>query len=414
MTAFRLSVLVLGALALAQFNEWQPLDRILVAGVALLVAAFLWSKSSLRGVTVTRRVATDRAQVGQTLTDEIKLSNRGLIGKLWLEVRDHSSLPGHSSSRVVHVGGRKSNIWSASTVCARRGQYQLGPMTLKSGDPFGIFPAKVHLAGTIEILVYPAVVDLPSFPLPSSTLSGGPAPDRRTQMVTPMVTGIRDYVAGDAFNRMSWTATARLGRLMVKEFDVDPTSDVWLILDLDEEHLMRVRRDAAPQDVAGTGRAVEAWLDSTEEYAVAVTASLARCCLNQGRGVGMIATGAHYEVIQAERSDRTYIKMLETLAVVAADGHRRLAEVLVAEARRFNRNSSLIVVTASEDLAWVDALATLTSRRVQASAVVIDRSSFGGNARSSTFTEHLAKSRLSVYRIGYGDLIGEALRAKAF
>lgn len=414
MTAFRLSAVVLAALVLAQFNEWRPLDRLLVAGVALFVAAFIWSKSSLRGISVTRRVATDRTQVGQTLTDEITLSNRSLLGKLWIEVRDHSSLPGHSSSRVVHVGGRKSNFWSASTVCAKRGQFQLGPISLRSGDPFGLFPANLRMAGAIDILVYPAVVDLPSFTLPSSTLSGGPSPDRRTQMVTPMVTGIRDYVAGDAFNRMSWTATARLGRLMVKEFDVDPTSDVWLILDLDQEHQARAQGKAHPLETNGARHAIEAWLDSTEEYAVAVTASIARCCLNQGRGVGMIATGAHYEVIQAERSDRTYIKMLETLAVVAADGHRRLAEVLVAEARRFNRNSSLIVVTASEDHAWVDALTTLTSKRVQASAIAIDGPSFDGRPRSSAFVEHLAKSRLSVYRLRNGDRIGEALRARAF
>jgi uncharacterized protein (DUF58 family) len=409
MTAFRLSVLVLAALVIAQINDWRPLDRIIVAGVCLLVVTYIWSQTSLRGVSVTRRIPTDRAQVGQTVSDRITLHNRSVIGKLWLEVRDHSSLPGHRASRVVNVGGRKTNEWSAQTVCAKRGRFQLGPVSLRSGDPFGLFPSRIRMRGTIDLLVYPAVIDLPSFALPSSTLSGGPAPDRRTQMVTPMVTGIRDYVQGDAFNRMSWTATARLGRLMVKEFDVDPTSDVWLILDLDHEH-----RSQAPFGQANphaNGEAIERWLDSTEEYAVAVVASLARCCLNQGRGVGMIATGAHYEVIQAERSDRTYIKMLEALAVVAADGHRRLAEVLVAEARRFNRNSSLIVVTSSTDPDWVDALTMLTSRRVQASVIFIEGSSFDRTERAHDFAERLAKSRLKSYRLRFGDRIADALRA---
>ena len=411
MTAFRLSVLVLVALVVAQLNDWRPLDRLIIAGVVLLIITYVWSQTSLRGVTVTRRIPTDRAQVGQTVSDQITLHNRSLIGKLWLEVRDHSSLPGHNASRVVNVGGRRTNEWSAQTVCAKRGRFQLGPVSLRSGDPFGLFPSRIRMRGTIDLLVYPAVIDLPAFALPSSTLSGGPSPDRRTQMVTPMVTGIRDYVQGDAFNRMSWTATARLGRLMVKEFDVDPTSDVWLILDLDQEHRAHVLTGEASPRLSPD--AIERWLDSTEEYAVAVVASLARCCLSQGRGVGMIATGSHYEIIQAERSDRTYIKMLEALAVVAADGHRRLAEVLVAEARRFNRNSSLIVVTSSTDPDWVDALTMLTSRRVQASVVFIDGSSFGGPGESSGFDERLAKSRLRSYRLRFGDQIADALRASA-
>jgi uncharacterized protein (DUF58 family) len=410
MTTFRLSVLVLTALVVAQINSWQPLDRMLIAGVALLVITFIWSKSSLRGVSVSRRIPTDRAQVGQVLSDQLTLHNRSLIGKLWLEVRDHSSLPGHSASRVINIGGRTSNEWSAQTVCAKRGRFQLGPLTLRSGDPFGLFPARVRMRGTIDLLVYPAVIDLPSFNLPASTLSGGPSPDRRTQMVTPMVTGIRDYVQGDAFNRISWAATARLGRLMVKEFDVDPTSDVWLILDLDHDFRSQVPYVEASQRPNQKADVIERWFDSTEEYAVAITASLARCCLNQGRGVGLIATGAHYEVIQAERSDRTFIKILEALAVVAADGRRPLAEVLVAESRRFNKNSSLIVITSSTETAWVDALSMLATRRVQASVVYVDGESFGREAVSPGFTNRLAKSRVKYHRVQYGDAIAEALR----
>jgi uncharacterized protein (DUF58 family) len=144
-----------------------------------------------------------------------------------------------------------------------------------------------------------------------------------------------------------------------------------------------------------------------------VVASLARSCLNQGRGVGLIATGAHYEIIQAERSDRAYIKMLEALAVVAADGHRRLAEVLVAEARRFNRNSSVIVITSSTDPAWLDAMAVLTARRVQGSVVFIDATSFDGSGESRAFREQLARSRVKSYQLGFGDSIAGALRNSA-
>jgi len=415
-TGFRLSVLVLGALALAQVNEWRPLDQLLVVSVAVLAVAYLWSKVSLRGIVISRRIPSDRAQVGLTVLDEITVRNRSWFGKLWLEVRDHSSLPQHAASRVINLGPRKSSDWVAQTTCARRGRFLLGPISLRSGDPLGIFPARLRMSGNIELLVYPAVVELPGFLLPSSMLSGGPMPERRTQSVTPMVTGIREYVQSDAFNRISWTATARLGRLMVKEFDVDPTADVWLILDLQADHRVIARRNHVFSQARSGELPAEAWLDSTDEYAVTVVSSLARSCLDQGRAVGMIATGAHYEVVQADRSDRAYIKMLEALAVVVADGVRPLSEVLVAEARRFHRNSSLIVVTSSTNPEWVDALEMIRSRRVLSSVVYVDGSSFGDRPelewqqREARVLERIRKSRVRVYPVRFGDRIADALR----
>lgn len=410
MTAFRLFVLIAVALAIAQINEWKPLDQMIVAGVVLLLISYLWSRQSVKRVALTRR-SSERGKVGDTVSDLLTIENRGRLGKLWLEIRDQSSLPGHNSSRVLNVRGRSKSEWGTKSICSRRGRFQFGPVTLRSGDPFGLFSARLPMLAPVDVLVYPAVVDLPWFTLPASTLSGGPIPDRRTQMSTPMVTGIRDYVQGDAYNKISWTATARLSRLMVKEFDIDPTSDVWLVLDLDHQYRAYAydHEHHIPTESAST--AIERWLDSTEEYAVTVAASLAKSCLKQGRGVGMIATGAHYEVIQAENSDRTYTKVLETLAVVAADGYRPLAEVLVAESRRFNRNSSLIVITSSTDPGWIDALGMITSRRVQASVVHIDRSSFDESIPSCGISERLVNSRVKTYELNYGDLLANALRS---
>lgn len=410
MTGFRLLGIVLVGMIVAQLNSWRPLDQMIVAALALVVLAYLWSRQSLRGIAGSHRTPSDRAQVGQAIADDIVVENRSLLGKLWLEVRDHSSLPGHQASRVIHLGGRKRLAWTAQSVCTRRGRFQLGPITLRSGDPFGLFPTRRRLLDPIDLLVYPAVVPLPSFVLPAATLSGGPTTNRRAQTVTPMVTGIRDYVQGDAFNRISWTATAKMGRLMVKEFDIDPTSDVWILLDLDEDYLARAEPDRRIS-LPGDAGEIERWLDSTEEYAVAISASVARSCVEQGRGVGLIATGAHYEIVQAERSDRTYIKMLEALAVVRADGRRPLAEVLVAESRRFGRDTALIVVTSSTDPGWIDAVGMLAARRVQASVIFVDGTSFGAPQPGELPLAGLVEARVRAYLVRRGDRIADALRS---
>jgi uncharacterized protein (DUF58 family) len=63
-------------------------------------------------------------------------------------------------------------------------------------------------------------------------VTGGDALRRRTHYITTNASGVRDYAPGDPFNRIHWKSTARKDRLIVKEFELDPLADVWLILDL--------------------------------------------------------------------------------------------------------------------------------------------------------------------------------------
>jgi uncharacterized protein (DUF58 family) len=284
-------------------------------------------------------------------------------------------------------------------------------LTVRSGDPLGLFPARLSLPETREVIVYPAALDLRDVPVPTGTLAGGSALERRNPFVTPSVAGVRDYSPGDGFNRISWSATARLGRLMVKEFDLDPTADVWLLLDLDRAVQVPASRPLNFVPDARGEWPLEAWLDSTEEYGVTIVASLARRFLDQGRNVGLIASGAHLEVIPADRSDRQEVKLLETLAVVRADGHLPLAEVLVAEGRRFGRQTSLVVVTPSTDEGWVAALAELVGRRVRVSVVLVEPETFGPAPSSLLAVSGLVAAGIPAHLVKYGDDLAAALAA---
>jgi uncharacterized protein (DUF58 family) len=274
-----------------------------------------------------------------------------------------------------------------------------------------MFPARLSIPAAHELIVYPATVDVAGYPLPVGQLSGGAVTDRKNPFVTPNVSGLREYVPGDSLNRISWTATARTGRMMVKEFDLDPTADVWLVLDL--QRVWHV--SARPPPLVGSEEMglypVETWLDSTVEYAVTVAASLARRCIDQGRNAGMIASGAHHEVITPDRSNRQYLKLLESLAVVHADGEQPLAEVLLAESGRFNRQASVIVITASTDEQWVRALVELAGRRVKTAAIVVEASTFGPAEASLLIVSRLLGAGVPTHLVKYGASIGAALAA---
>ena len=405
-------LLLVAALGLGQATGWRVADHLALALLGLLVAAWVWSKLSLRDLAVSRDAAGDRAQVGQTLRETIEIRNDGRLAKLWVEVVDYSTLPDHAVSRAVHVRGGRRVRWQVETRCVRRGRYRLGPVALRSGDPLGIFPARRTTAEQREVVVYPAEVDLRGFPAPSGVLAGGEAVDRRNPFVTPSVAGVRDYAPGDPFNRISWASTARLGRLMVKEFDLDPTADVWLVLDLERSVQVVADRPATFVPNARGEWPIDAWLDSTTEYAVTIAASLAHRFLDQGRNVGLIATGNHHEVIPADRSARQGPKIRESLAVVRADGSLPLGQVLVAEGRRFGRQSSLIVITASTAEDWVAAMAQIVGRRVRAAAVVVEPETFGAAPSSLLAVSGLVAAGVATHLVKYGDDIAGSLGAK--
>ena len=180
------------------------------------------------------------------------------------------------------------------TLTRRRGLYQLGPLTAVSGDPFGLFRSWRTVPEMAELLVYPATVDLSAFGLPAGELPGGRRARRAPSMSRPM----RPACATTCPATRSTASTGRpppaSGRLMVREFELDPTSNIWIVLDLDRAaHVgaasragnrraprWRYARACALSAVEGEGDAPAApqplYLEpETEEYAVTIAASLA-------------------------------------------------------------------------------------------------------------------------------------------
>ncbi|WP_254151036.1 DUF58 domain-containing protein [Candidatus Chloroploca mongolica] len=392
--------------------------------LALLVLSFIWAWLNLRGLELERETLTPRATVGEYARERIMIRNRWILPKLWIELRDSSDLPHHGAGFVASLGGRERGRWLSRTRCTRRGRFRLGPSTLISGDPFDIVRLQRQIASTSEILVYPQTVDLHDFALPGADLPGGQATRARTFHSSPNVATIRDYVPGDAMNRIHWRSTARTGQMMVKEFELDPSADVYLVLDMQERAVVRdtrvlssvMRRDRRVMRGPWWSRSAqaddldEAELASTEEYAVTATASLARTLLSQNRIVGMVAWGQHREVIPAEREARQLFKMLEALAVLRAHSTSSLAEVLLAESQRFGRNCSLIIVTSSLDERWVEALQQLRYRGVRAAVVLVDPQSFGGWQSPELILQRLAELRVPTYRIQQDQPLADALK----
>lgn len=407
MKAIGILVLAIACFVIAQGTNISSFFTLFYVLIALLVLAYVWAWLNLQGLHVEREVGTRRAQVGEEARERLIITNRWALPKLWVEVRDHSDMPHHGAGFVAYLPGSSRRRWTVKTPCTLRGKWTLGPITLHSGDPFGVFRLEKAIPGTSEIIVYPATTPLPQFRLPAAELQGGADVRTRTFQVTPNVATIREYVTGDSFNRIHWNSTARTGKMMVKEFELDPTADIWIVLDLHE------RSQQVADSLRIVGRDRERGLElavpeTTEETIVNVAASLGQHLLGQGRNVGLLAWGQHREVLPPEREARQLYKILESLAMLRAHGTHPLAEVLVAESAQFNRSSTAVVVTAALDPLWVTSVQQLLLRGIRAVVVFVDPESFGSVPGTAGIMQRLAQQRLTVYRVRQGQPLDAA------
>lgn len=203
-----------------------------------LIAAYVvlraWTRRSTGALAVERRV-NGRAFVGEVLDVSLRVRNTGLLPIPWLEMNEtlpmelqRSEMP----AEVLSLGPRAEREVHYTVRCRRRGYYDIGPLRIWTGDLLGIERQLTDLPSVEHLIVYPRIVPLQRLHLPtSSALVALPAhlplyhdPSR--------VVGVREYMPTDSLRRIHWTATARLGQIMVKEYQPSIARSTTYCLDL--------------------------------------------------------------------------------------------------------------------------------------------------------------------------------------
>ncbi len=359
----------------------------------LIVVSWLWSRAGAGQIDAEVRRPVGPFSVGDTVSEQIKIYNRGRTPKAWVEVEDKTNLPGVSFNHVTPLSIMVpfSLVESESTL-TKRGEFTIGPLVVRVADPFSLFPREVEFEGAERALVYPRIVPLPDFAAPNPHLVGEHSRRHRANVVSTDVASVREYAAGDSISRIHWLTTARTGRLMVKQFDQGSSSHLWVIFD---QH-----RDSQ----AGSGA------ESTDEYGATLAASVVD---RYGKGflpVGYSAHGSESLVAPPDQSSAHTESVMRHIAASLPVGNTPLFNVLGDLEREFSQSTSLVVITAAGDGPWVEALAGLQRRGVKISTVVMDRSSFGGEDNGLA-VERLVSAGIRTFRIRRGDELGGAMSA---
>jgi uncharacterized protein (DUF58 family) len=327
-------VVLLGLLIFAAFKQMVPLLATTVFLLVLVIMSRFWSRYALRSLSGRISANRDRAFPDEGVELTFELVNKGLPLP-WLEIEvelpyrlttGKRSLSPYTAERrrwVTAIARGQAISWKHTLEAKSRGDYQLGPLRLRSGDMFGLFPREMVTLPSQSLLVYPRIFPLTKLNLPLKALFGEKVGSRSIYEDTSRVAGAREYRYNDPLKHIHWKASATHSKLQTRQYDSSTSLSLFLIMD------------------------VHSFPEENEEFeqAVSTVASLAYEASRQGFAVGLTANSEPEVQIAIGSGQNQLMQILEALARITAKSRISINEQMVSLRTTLPMGATLVVVT---------------------------------------------------------------------
>lgn len=412
-----LLTIILALLFLQGYLHDKSIERTIYFLIILVIISFYLTKRSTVKLSLTRSTRENRQQVGQYFTEKYEISNIKLLPILWIAIEDKSGLSSENEKRLIAwIPGNSTKVFVKQSILDKRGVFTLGPTKVVSGDPFGIFTQTVTFQSNDKLVVIPSYEKLKSFTEPSSSLTGGAAHKSRDTEVSPYAVSIREFYPGDPLRRIDWKSTARLSKLMVKEFEEDPQAIVWVLLDGNDEVHYRINK----QGLSETEKKQQVLFEKFErrefylpedtfEYAVSFAASICEYYIDNGRSIGFGANCQSSIHIAPERGTRQLDKVLEILSSLSVASFTKFPEFLFSQSNLIQKGSSVILLTSNTGTEFIQAIQMLNRRNISIILVSINPKEFGNTENTNSFYDVVKSMDLKLMEIRKGEKLSGKL-----
>jgi len=344
----------------------------------------VWSQRTISGLRMERQFIS-RAFPGDQVDVTVRVQNRTWLPMPWVELQE--SVPvalryAPSYTQVFPLGPHGTRKFTYTLDCRQRGYYSVGPMIIHTGDLLGMLPERHAQHAATPFVVYPRIVAIEHLGLPTRAPQAAlPAPQPLFEDPT-RVTRVRDYDRGDSPRRIHWTASARMGRLLVKQYQPAVARETLICLDMNMEDYGHRQRSTAT------------------ELAIVVAASVANHIVTREKLPVGLATRAHDPLAEhavdffippsAERSQ--LMGVLEVLARAQALTGASFDDVLRRDTMSLSWGATVLVITGSHTGGTMDTLAYLKRRGyavtiilVQPSPMDVDQDSLAAHAGMAVY-----------------------------
>lgn len=263
---------------------------LLVIGLPLLMwFAYQVTRPRLE---VQRHVEPLTLTVGQKAMVSLAVHNRSAYPSLSMPAEDSLTpeLGGRARFLLPAIPRRGTRSVVYTVRAERRGLHRIGPLAIRTGDPFGLTNSLLPLPGHTDLVALPAIRPL----VRRAGLVGGSG-SGGADTLAPGQSGmddasLRQYHVGDDLRRIHWPVTAHRGELIVRHDGRAPVRQAVMCLDPELPH----------------GRGEES---PALEWAVEALASIASHLVAQGYSLRLalpahVAAGQHAQTLDLDETVR--------------------------------------------------------------------------------------------------------------
>ena len=308
--------------------------------VMISIVAFVYTTVSMFANTSTRLTA-DREMSNEkifedgTVKVELRILNQG--GKTgFLEVRDKLpktlQLKEGTNYTYLNLNPKGATRLKYQIKCPLKGQYKIGPITLRTHDPFNMFYKEKTVAFESDLTVYPQVRDVKELYIKSKQPKMYPG-EMKVKMPGPgqEFFAIREYMPGDPFKDINWKAYASTGELLVNEHERESVSDVTIVFD---------SRSSSKYGMDS---------DNANLYGARAAATMANFFLKRRDSVQLVVYSDKVLTMKKGTGQKQLFELLTALAGAKPKGQIPLSGIVEVALPYMPRNSPVVVISNLEE-----------------------------------------------------------------
>ncbi len=203
------------------FVSWFLFYSTALVVLTTLIYAFM----PIGHLQVVRKVNAERLVSGEDLRVTITIERKFPFPFLYFILED--IIPddwrlknSHINSKgIIYPSFERNLVHSYTVRKPSRGEYQFSKVKVRTSDLFGLFPKEKEVTVKTEVVVYPSYQELRSLNMYNENEAEAYITSQRVIEDITSVAGSREYVPGDRLTSIDWKVTARINKLMTKEFE---------------------------------------------------------------------------------------------------------------------------------------------------------------------------------------------------
>lgn len=258
-----------GAALAGSLASWVEAAVLGFTCLSLVALSLLWSLGRA-GHTVALRLANTRVTVGEKALGALTVTNP-TSRRLRATMVELCVGAGANTFLCPPLGRGESHEEVFAIATTRRGIVAVGPASTIRGDSLGLVRRVQTWSDATELFIHPRTVAMNASTVGFiRDIEGATTQDLSSADVS--FHALREYVPGDDRRAIHWRSTARIGKLMVRQFEETRRSHLLIVLDLD----------------------TDAWASDDEfEIGVSAAASMARAALVDAKEVSVHTQAGH-------------------------------------------------------------------------------------------------------------------------